>query len=411
MKKINKNFKYLTILNLCTLGIPLITYPLMTNTIGLDRFGDIIYVQSIVAYFVVFVGLGFNLSITKRISTIENQKEISKTFWNVIYIKSFQSIILTVPFILICYYLNLDILLCFLLYLTVFSDVLFPVWYYQGIQEMKSITVVNVIYRIVSLVSVLIFISEDNGVLVYALAFGVTPLFVNSINLFYITRKNKISLSPFDFNYCRLLFLESLPIFWGGITSIIKDRTNIILIGAFVGTSEVVIYDFIIKIISLLSVFFSNLTNAQFPEIAKNKSSKLFKKYFSLIFLASFLIYFLSVSVLYSFSGELVSFIFYSEDYSTLFSYLSIILFLLIPLRSISYQLGLGVLISNGYSKDYSNNLMFSSLLYILFSFLLYCFDFMSIYTICLNLVITVVLELLHRVWLCRRRGVLYWII
>lgn len=411
MERINRNFKYLTILNLCTLGIPLITYPLMTNTIGLERFGNIIYVQSIVAYFIVFVGLGFNLSITKRISNIDSKDEINRIFWNVIYIKFLQAIALSIPFIIICYYLNLDLVLCSLLYLTVFADVFFPVWYYQGIQEMKSITVVNVIYRVLSLVLVVAFINEENGVIIYALVFGVTPLLVNLINLFYISKRNGISLCSFDFSFCQLLFIETLPIFWGSITSIIKDRTNILLIGAFVGKSEVVIYDFIIKIISLLSVFFSNLTNAQFPEIAKNKSSRLFKKYLRLIVLTSFVIYSGSVAVLYCFSEEIVLLVFGSRDHFSLFAFLSAILFLLIPLRSISYQIGLGILISNGYSRDYSNNLMLSASLYVLFSVLLYFLGQMNVYTICLNLVITVILELLHRLWICRRRGVLYWII
>ncbi|EHH1111353.1 oligosaccharide flippase family protein, partial [Vibrio parahaemolyticus] len=334
--------------------IPLITYPLMTNTIGLERFGNIIYVQSIVAYFIVFVGLGFNLSITKRISNIDSKDEINRIFWNVIYIKFLQAIVLSIPFIIICYYLNLDLVLCSLLYLTVFADVFFPVWYYQGIQEMKSITVVNVIYRVLSLVLVVAFINEENGVIIYALVFGVTPLLVNLINLFYISKRNRISLCSFDFSFCQLLFIETLPIFWGSITSIIKDRTNILLIGAFVGKSEVVIYDFIIKIISLLSVFFSNLTNAQFPEIAKNKSSRLFKKYLRLIVLTSFVIYSGSVAVLYCFSEEVVLLVFGSREHFSLFAFLSVILFLLIPLRSISYQIGLGVLISNGYSRDYS---------------------------------------------------------
>lgn len=411
LDKINRNFKYLAILNICTIIIPLITYPVMTERIGLERFGYIIYIQTIAAYFSVINSLGFNVSVTKLIAESETFENLKAIFWNVIYIKVAIWLILFIPYMIICNYFDLDRYISILLYFVILAEAIFPTWYYQGIQEMKAITVVNVIYRLVSLILILLIVDNVNGSLQYSIIVGVTPLILNLFNIFYLVYNKKISLERIDVSLCFYLVTNSLPIFWGSIVSVIKDRTNLILIGIFVGKSEVVVYDFIMKIISVLSIVFSNLTNAQFPEISKNKSPELFKKYFNIIILSSIFIYFSGVVVSYFFSDEIMMFALNSIEYSNVFPVLAVSLMALIPLRSISYQLGLGVLVSNGYDKDYSLNLMLSATVYLVFCFLLFVSNNLGLYTICLSLILTVALELLHRIWLCKTRGLINWVI
>lgn len=67
-KTLVENFGYLTLLQICNLLIPLITYPYLINTLGKDLYGVIIYSQAIVSYLSIFVNWGFNISATKSIS-------------------------------------------------------------------------------------------------------------------------------------------------------------------------------------------------------------------------------------------------------------------------------------------------------------------------------------------------------
>ena len=54
-KTLIENFGYLTLLQICNLLIPLVTYPYLINTLGKNLYGVIIYSQAIVSYLAIFV--------------------------------------------------------------------------------------------------------------------------------------------------------------------------------------------------------------------------------------------------------------------------------------------------------------------------------------------------------------------
>jgi PST family polysaccharide transporter len=411
LKTINSNFKYLTILHFISLVAPLLLYPILTLRVGLEEFGNVIYLQAVVSYFGVICALGFNVSITKSIAeNVDDINCIRKIFWNVIYVRVFLNILMFFPYLEIVDLIDGNALLASVIYLTVLSESLFPQWYYQGIQEMKSITIINSICKIFVLFLTLIFVQNAQDLVVYTIILIFVPITLYMTNLVFLINFKKISLSRPNYTVMKMLILNGLPLFYGTLSSIVKDRTNLILIGMFVGKSEVVIYDFIMKVISVCSMVYLNLTNAQFPELAKNKSKKLFSKYFKYITLVSICNFFLGTVFIWIFNDFLLEIVFNSDDFKSEFFWLSFILLSLIPLRAISYQIGLGVLVSNGYEKDYAFNLILSTVVYILFSTIVYCLDEISVYTISMCLVITVICEVIHRLYICGKRGVLHWV-
>lgn len=93
-KTLVENFGYLTLLQICNLLIPLITYPYLINTLGKDLYGVIIYSQAIVSYLSIFVNWGFNISATKSISiNRDNPKKVNEIASVVYLVKSFLLII------------------------------------------------------------------------------------------------------------------------------------------------------------------------------------------------------------------------------------------------------------------------------------------------------------------------------
>lgn len=89
-KTLVENFGYLTLLQICNLLIPLITYPYLINTLGKDLYGVIIYSQAIVSYLSIFVNWGFNISATKSISiNRDNPKKVNEIASVVYLVKSF----------------------------------------------------------------------------------------------------------------------------------------------------------------------------------------------------------------------------------------------------------------------------------------------------------------------------------
>ncbi len=70
------NFTYLSILEVISILFPLLTYPYLIRVIGADRYGIIVFSQAIIAYVIIVVNFGFNVSATRRVS--ENRDNIIK---------------------------------------------------------------------------------------------------------------------------------------------------------------------------------------------------------------------------------------------------------------------------------------------------------------------------------------------
>ena len=71
-KMLLANFTYLSIIEIIGLLLPLITFPYLIRTIGAQKYGIIVFAQTIVAYLVMIVNFGFNVSATFCIYLITN---------------------------------------------------------------------------------------------------------------------------------------------------------------------------------------------------------------------------------------------------------------------------------------------------------------------------------------------------
>ena len=103
-KMLLANFTYLSIIEIIGLLLPLITFPYLIRTIGAQKYGIIVFAQTIVAYLVMIVNFGFNVSATRRISeNRHNINKINEIYSSVIFQKLLIFIIALVVTIIIYY--------------------------------------------------------------------------------------------------------------------------------------------------------------------------------------------------------------------------------------------------------------------------------------------------------------------
>lgn len=74
-------------------------------------------------------------------------------------------------------YINdIDITLYSVVYLMVIGNVIFPIWFFQGIQQMRYITIVNVIGRFLSVACIFYFVKVPSDYILAGLFQAVVPL-------------------------------------------------------------------------------------------------------------------------------------------------------------------------------------------------------------------------------------------
>ena len=173
-RKIFENFLSLSFIRVADFVLPLIVLPYLIKTLGVEKFGLTAFAASLVNYFLNITQYGFSLSAVRDLSkNQENKKRIEKIFNNVINTKLFLLIISAIFFVIIILIVS-PFQKYFWLYVfsfgIVIGDILFPKWFFQGIEQMRFITMINILFKLTYVILVFIFIKNEND-------FILVPLF------------------------------------------------------------------------------------------------------------------------------------------------------------------------------------------------------------------------------------------
>lgn len=385
-KTLIQNFSYLSVLQVFNLLIPLITYPYLIRVLGKDTYGLVVFAQAIIGYLLIFVSFGFNISATKEISVHrENKEKLSEIVSSILQIK------------FLLFIISLLILGCLLIFipkakgyealflLTISSclnDVLFPVWYFQGIERMKYITLITLLSRLTFLALIFILIKSPSDYLFVPIIYGIGYLIAGLTALFIIFFKHNIRFNLQPFRTLKYYFTASIPIFISNVSISLYVSTNKVITGAFLGMTEVAYYDLAEKLTTVLKIPQTILSQSLFPKISKEKNISFVKQIYRLSMTLNIILFlvvlFFSKYIILLLGGE-----------QMLPSRLIVnILALTVPIIAMSNIFGIQLLIPFGYNKSFSGVILSSGLVYLLQLIILYLtldFSIVSISIITLN--------------------------
>ena len=105
MKKVFENFIYQSIYQVLLIILPIITIPIISDTLGPTGVGIFNYVYSITNYFILFIGLGLaNYGVREIAQVRESKQKLSQKFWELqIFNFVISTAVLTLFFIITSY--------------------------------------------------------------------------------------------------------------------------------------------------------------------------------------------------------------------------------------------------------------------------------------------------------------------
>jgi len=370
-----QSFTSLSILQIANYLFPLIVLPYVVRVLGPAKYGLINFAAAFVAYFSLICDYGFNLTGTKTISLIRNEKEkLSRTFSAILTIKiifailSFLVLVLvvfTIPF----FRLNWDLYL--LSFGVVLGTVLFPNWFYQGIEQMKYITILQVFIRSVSTILVFVFIKVESDFLLFVLLNSSAQVLIGLLGLFIALYKFNVKFNLPDTAEVRQQLKEGWHIFLSMVSINIYTVSSTFILGLFASETVVGYFAAANKIRLAFSGMLSVLSQSVFPYLS-NLLKESFSKFSGfikrLLKLQAVLGFFISL-ILFVFADQITDLIL-GQDFVTAADILKILA--VIPFMiSLSNVFGIQVMLSLGYDKAFNKIMSSAAILHIIFLFVL----------------------------------------
>lgn len=313
LKVVKGNFLSLTTLQILNMFLPLLILPFLVRKLGLESFGLLVFSQAFIAYFVLLIDYGFNITATREISTHKDDKiYISKVFYSVFFIKIFLLLISIILVSVIIFSFDLfkeNYLLHYISFSIIIGKMLFPIWYFQGIENMKMIAIMNVLIKTIYTIAIFLFISSANDLLFVA-GFNSFSFIIVGIITFYMASRN-LTLSSFDFKFIKTFFQESTTVFISNFFSSMYSISNNFLLGIFATNTLVGIYSSFEKIITALKSLYMPFFQALFPFVSrKEKKREIIKKLILPIGLSGLMM----MLIFYNFSEFFIYLVYSNEE-------------------------------------------------------------------------------------------------
>lgn len=270
-KQILINFFSLTVLQLLTYALPLLTVPYLVKVIGVSNFGLVSFAMATITYFQIVVDFGFNYTATREISIYQNNKEkLTEIFSAVLTIKILLLIICGIILTLLIALVNRlqqDWNLFLVTYGIVIGNMLFPIWFFQGVEKMRYITFLNALSKTIFTIAIFIFIKSPNDYIFVPLFNAVGGVIVGIWSLILIKNKFKINFKIQPSNIIHHFFLGSWHLFISNFATSLYTTTTTVLLGFFTNNTITGYYAMADKLIAALKGLISPVSQALFPFI------------------------------------------------------------------------------------------------------------------------------------------------
>ena len=351
-KRLLGNFFSLSVLQAFNYILPLLTLPYLVRVLGVEKFGLVMFAQAFIMFFNILVDFGFNLSAVREISIHRDNKEkLTEIFSSVMIIKFiliFISLIILTIIVFTFDKFNDDKSLYYLTFLWIIGQAIFPIWYFQGIEKMKYITIVNITSKLIFTVAIFVFIHSESDYLIVPILNGLGFITGGILSLYLISTKFN---QKFQFQTTTKLiyyFRESSHFFLSRLAVSIYTSANAFVLGLFTNNILVGYYAIAEKLYIAYHSFFQPIVQTLYPYVAKYKDIVKFKKIY--FFLISINLLFLAIC--YYLAPYLVNLISGNEINQSIEAFRQFLIVLVIVIPSI--LIGYPFLAALGY-KGYAN--------------------------------------------------------
>ena len=275
-KIIVKNYLALLFIQGANFILPLIILPYLVRVLGSEKYGLVMIAQSVALFLTIIVDFGFNISATKEVAYLKNDKEkLSQFYWNIVFVKLILIIITFIILLGMIFFIDkfkLNPLVYLFSFGLVLGQAIFPTWFFQGIEKMQVITFVTVGAKLFFTLSLFFVVFSPDDYLYVpifnGLGFVISGLFGFIFSLQYVKFISPKLLQIKD------IIKNSSSLFFSNLAVSFYTSSNVIILGFFAGDSIAGIYSSMEKLILAIKSIYTPVYQAIFPNLSTKPNKK-----------------------------------------------------------------------------------------------------------------------------------------
>ncbi len=249
--------------------VPLIVLPYLLRVLGPVPFGAIAFAQSFATYLQILTDFGFNFSATRSVSLCRDQpQDLARIFWTTLAAKA--GLLLAAALVLFPVVWYLPVLhrhgtVIGLSCLAVLGSVLLPQWYWQGLERMRTMVIMQVGGKLCMLAAVFALVHAPSDEAKAAAILALPALLAGGACLAAVAFMDPVRWYRPTARDVWDAMTSSWHLFVSGAATSLYVNSNVFLIGLICGDYQVALYSLANKIALAVFGMLTPIAQAAFP--------------------------------------------------------------------------------------------------------------------------------------------------
>ena len=279
----------------------------------------------------------------------------------------------------------------------IIGNVMFPMWFFQGMENMKYITIFNIVAKSLSFIPFFIFIRGPEDYLYVPICYSVGFILAGLVSLCIVYYKMGMRWYITPASQIKCALKDSSTYFLSRASTSLFTTSNSFLLGLVCGNTAVGYYSAAEKLYQAYNQLLSPFTGVLFPHIAKSRDVAFFKKVFYRIAVLNIL----SVGLVLMLASYVLQIVYGTSDANILQIFRTLICACFVTMPSM--LMGYPFLAAMGHPLFTNWTVICTSVLHITGLFILYLLHSLTPVNVAMMVVFSETLLISFRIWGIKR--------
>lgn len=223
--------------------LPLINAPYLLRVIGPEHYGLIAFSQAVMAYFVTLNDYGFNLSATRELAIHRDDPVLRSELYSAVMAIKFSFCL--VSFLILCVLVRFvpkfhdNGSIFFASFGIVLGTMMFPQWFFQGIEKMYWVSVANLTSNVLFTFGIYLLVRRPSDFLIAAIVQAAGKVVAGFLGLIILFSSEQVRLSVPTVVQIRHRLSDGWHLFMSSAAATLYTSSNAVVLGFVCGMTQV----------------------------------------------------------------------------------------------------------------------------------------------------------------------------